>query len=134
MEKADETAARLEKKVKDSKRRARAVQARRKDWEDLNGSVKAMQESDGKGGFGVLGDGEEDWESEAEGGDRDGDEDMGTAEVLPIRAVADGAVTGLEPEGNGPPPRVLTAEEPVPEPAWASMHATKADFLGGEVT
>jgi hypothetical protein len=36
MEKADMTEAKLEKKVEDSKSRARRVQARRADWEDLN--------------------------------------------------------------------------------------------------
>jgi hypothetical protein len=39
MEKADMTEAKLEKKVEDSKSRARRVQARRADWEDLNGDL-----------------------------------------------------------------------------------------------
>ncbi|KAH7063701.1 Alb1-domain-containing protein [Macrophomina phaseolina] len=54
MEKADANYDKLERKVEDSKQRARRVQERRKDWEALNGDVKP------KNAFAALQDDNED--------------------------------------------------------------------------
>lgn len=52
LEKADEIAGRLEKKVGDSKKRSKRVQARAADWDELNGKgmgTKEKKKVSGKG-------------------------------------------------------------------------------------
>lgn len=114
IEKAEQDAEKLEKKIADSKKSAKNIKARAADWDDLNEDVVAKKDA-----FRKVKPDQSEKPVAKHVGDRDGDEVLPDLDAtVPIKA-AETFVAPTVPEGA---------------PAWASMHAQTKDFEVDEVT
>ncbi|KXT05879.1 hypothetical protein AC578_346 [Pseudocercospora eumusae] len=120
MERADENAEKLEKKIADSKKRGNAIKKRNPDWEELNAKLVAVKEAQQEAlatRFAKLRE-----DSGVEERDRDGDEQMlpNLEQSLPIRSAE---MSGAEEE------ELLKPTQAIPgAPAWVSQHAHPEDL------